>query len=280
MFVLAQADEGVDLGSSVEEFVQTLGRVLPRALLFLAILVIGYFVAKAVSKILNRVLERVGFDRAVERGGVGKALERSKFDASDILGKIVFYGLMLFVLQLAFSVFGPNAISDLITGVIGYLPRLFTAILIVVIAAAIAAAVKEIVEASLGGLSFGKALAFGASAAILLIGGFAALDQLNIAPDIVNTLFQAIIYGIVAIAVIAIGGSGISALRPVWDRALTGLQGTGQQVAQEAQGSGDRIRERAEQRADQARQASSSGGDSGGSGGSSTGASSTRRYSS
>lgn len=276
MFVLAQAnaDEGVDLGSSVEEFIQTLGRVLPKALLFLVILLVGYFIAKALSGILNKVLERVGFDRAVERGGVGRALERSKFDASDILSKVVFYGLMLFVLQMAFGLFGDNPISDLIQGVIAYLPNLFVAIIIVVIAAAVAAAVKEIVEASLGGLSFGKALAFAASAAILFIGGFAALDQLQIAPDIVNTLFTAIIYGLVAIAVIAIGGSGVTALRPLWDQALSGLQGTGAQVKDEAQGAGQRIKERAEQRADQARQAASPDD-------STTGASSTtRRYSS
>jgi hypothetical protein len=274
MFVLAQANEGTDFGSAVEEFVQTLGRVLPQALLFLLILIVGYFIAKAVSRILDRVLERVGFDRAVERGGVGKALERSKFDASDILGKVVFYGLMLFVLQLAFGVFGDNPISDLIQGVIAYLPNLFAAVVIIVIAAAIAAAVKELLEAVLGALSYGRTLASAASIAILFIGGFAALDQLRIAPDIVDTLFTAIVYGIVAIAVIAIGGSGVLALRPLWDRALAGLQGTGSEVRDQAQGGTERIRERAEQRVDQARQAAPSSGES------TTGASSTRRYSS
>ncbi|MDQ3216435.1 MAG: hypothetical protein M3Q18_01010, partial [Actinomycetota bacterium] len=88
---------------------------VPKLIGFLLILVIGYLIAKAVSKILDKVLEKVGFDKVVERGGVGKALEKSQYDASSILGKIVFYTLFLFVLQLAFSVFGPNPISELIT---------------------------------------------------------------------------------------------------------------------------------------------------------------------
>ncbi|MDQ3216714.1 MAG: hypothetical protein M3Q18_02440, partial [Actinomycetota bacterium] len=130
----------------MEQFTQGLGDAfasiatfVPKLIAFLLILVVGYFIAKAISRILDKVLEKVGFDKAVERGGVGKALEKSQYDASSILGRIVFYTLFLFVLQLAFSVFGPNPISELITGVIAYLPNVFVAIVIVVIGAAVAA---------------------------------------------------------------------------------------------------------------------------------------------
>jgi len=84
------------------------------------------------------VLERVGFDRAVERGGVKKALESSQYDASDVVSKIIFYGLFLLVLQMAFGVFGPNPVSDLLRDVIAYIPKVIVAIIIVVIASAIA----------------------------------------------------------------------------------------------------------------------------------------------
>lgn len=248
MAVIAQ----VDLGSSVETFVQTIGRVLPTFLLFLLILVVGYFVAKAIAKVVDKVLERVGFDRAVERGGVGKALERSKYDPSDILGKIVFYALFLFVLQLAFGVFGDNPISDLITGVIAFLPNIFVAILILVIAAAIAAAVKEIVEASLGGLSYGKALAFAASTAILVVGFFAALDQLRIAPDIVNSLFIALLAVVAGSAIVAIGGGGIVPMRQQWEKALNRVEQEAPQLREQAEGSQERIAQRAQERKEQA----------------------------
>ena len=251
MAVIAQ----VDLGSSVETFVQTIGRVLPTFLLFLLILVVGYFVAKTIAKLLDKVLERVGFDRAVERGGVGRVLERSKYDPSDILGKIVFYALFLFVLQLAFGVFGDNPISDLITGVIAFLPNIFVAILIVVVAAAIAAAVKEIIEASLGGLSYGKALAFGASTAILVIGFFAALDQLRIAPDIVNSLFIALLAVVAGSAIVAIGGGGIVPMRQQWEKALNRVEQEAPQLREQAEGAQDRVAARAQERKQQASEA-------------------------
>ena len=80
----------------------------------------------------DQVLERVGFDKAVERGGVKKALATSKYDASDLLSKVIFYGLFLIVLQMAFGVFGTNPVSDLLKGVIAYLPKVIAAVLIIV----------------------------------------------------------------------------------------------------------------------------------------------------
>jgi hypothetical protein len=56
---------------------------VPKLVAALAVLLIGYLVAKAVARILNKILERVGFDRAVERGGVKRALARSRYDASS-----------------------------------------------------------------------------------------------------------------------------------------------------------------------------------------------------
>ena len=245
----------------MEEFKEALGTAwasiaewLPKLVGFLLIVIIGYFVAKAISKILDSVLERVGFDKAVERGGVKKALDRSQYDASSLLAKIVFYVAFLFVLQLAFSVFGDNPISDIITGIIAYLPKVFVAIVILVVGSAIAAAVKEIVEASLGGLDYGKALAFAASTAIITLAFFAALDQLDIAPTIVSGLFYGLLAIIVGSAVVAFGGGGIPVARRYLERWAQKAEQESGTIKQEAQGSQDRIKQRAEERKQQFQQ--------------------------
>jgi hypothetical protein len=231
---------------------------VPKLVAFLLILLIGYFIAKLIARILDRILEKVGFDRWVERGGVKRALARSRYDASSLLSKIVYYIVFLFVLQLAFGVFGPNPISDLIRGVIAYLPRVFAAIVILVVGAAIAAAVKEIVEASLGGLSYGRGLAIGASTAILVLAFFAALDQLQIAPAIVNGLFYAILAIVVGSAVVAIGGGGIPTMRRYWERAADRAEAESSNLRAEAAGAKERIQQRASERAEQARPTSPS----------------------
>ena len=197
---------------------------VPNLIAFLFILIVGYFVSAFLGKLVGDVLGRVGFDRAVERGGLKQALAASGYHPSAILGKLAFYTAFLFVLQLAFGVFGRNPISDLLTRVIAFLPNVFVAIVIVVLSASIAAAVKDVVRATLGGLSYGKTLASVAGGAVLLVGAFAALNQLGIAPEIVNGLFYAILAIVVGVSVVAIGGAGIVPLRSRWEAALGAIE--------------------------------------------------------
>ncbi|HEX2025309.1 MAG TPA: hypothetical protein VHH92_02830 [Actinomycetota bacterium] len=243
----------INVREGVESAWESVITFVPKLLAFLVILLIGILVAKLVEKLLNAILERVGFDRLVERGGVRTALARSKFDASDILAKIVFYTLVLITLQLAFGVFGPNPISTLLTGLIAFLPKLFVALLIVIITAAIATGVKSIVENALGGLSYGRILAVVASAAIWVVGIAAALNQIEIAPEIVNGLFYALLALVVGVAIVAIGGGGIQPMRERWQRALSRMDQEAPRIKQEAQGSAGQIKEQASQKAEQIR---------------------------
>ncbi len=193
---------------------------VPKLVAFLVIVVIGYIIAKILSKLLAKVLQRIGFDDLVERGGIRKALARSKYDAAGILGQLVFYAIMLFVLSTAFGVFGSNPISGYLRSIIAYLPKVFIAILIVVIAAAVAAGAKTLIESSLGGLSYGALLANAASALIIALGVIAALDQLNIAQNVVNGILYAALAAIVGVIVVAVGGGGISPMRTRWENTL------------------------------------------------------------
>ena len=245
----------IEWSRGIEDAWTRVATFVPKFAGFLVVLLIGYLVAKAIAKIANGVLERVGFDRAVERGGIKRALENSKYDASDIVGKLIFYALMLLVLQMAFGVFGTNPISDLLQVVIAYLPKVIAAIVIIVVTAAIAAAVKEILEASLGGLGYGRTLAIGVSVAITAVGAFAALNQLQIAPAIVTGLFYAVLATVAGSAVIAIGGGGIAPMRKRWESTLERYDQEKQNIAQEAQGARQRIQQRYEERSQQARDA-------------------------
>lgn len=208
---------------------------IPQLVAFLLILLIGWFIAKAISKLVGKLLEKVGFDRAVERGGVKKALESSKFDASDIVAKLVYYTLMLFVLQLAFGVFGPNPISLLISGVIAFLPKLIVAIIIIVVASAIAAAVKTLIEGTLGGLSYGKVLANIASGFILFLGVIAALNQIEVATTVTTPILVAILATIAGVVVVGAGGGLIKPMQARWESYLAKAEDEAPKVKQQAQ---------------------------------------------
>jgi hypothetical protein len=226
----------VDFQGGIQNAWSNVATFVPKLAAALLILLVGYLVAKTLASILNKVLERVGFDRVVERGGVRQALARSKYDPSDILAKLVFWTIMLFVLQLAFGVFGSNPISDLLRGLIAYLPNIFVAILILVIAAA-ARAVTDLLVNLLSGMQGGQLLARGAGIAILVFAAFAALDQLQIAPRIVTGLWYAILAAVVGSVIVAVGGGGIRTMQRYWDQTANRAEQRGPQLRDQARAS-------------------------------------------
>ncbi|WP_433384507.1 mechanosensitive ion channel family protein [Micromonospora sp. KLBMP9576] len=206
-----------DFGDAVGDTLRSVLLFLPRAVAFVAILVAGWLIAKAVLKIVGKVLERVGFDRAVERGGIRRALARSRYDASDLVARLAYYGVLLVTLQLAFGIWGPNPISDLIAGVIAWLPRAFVAIVIVVVAAAIANAVKDIISGALGGLSYGRVLATIASVFILGLGVIAALDQIGVATAVTTPVLIAVLATVGGVLVVGVGGGLVRPMQSRWE---------------------------------------------------------------
>ena len=224
--------QAIDFESGFNDAFRNGIALLPKIGYFLLILIIGIFVAKAVQKILTKVLQRVGFDQLVERGGVKQALSKSKYDAATILARIVYYFIFLLVLSAAFGVFGAdNPVSRFLAEIIAFPPNLFVAVLVLVIAFAAAAAIKDLLGNMLGGLSYGSALANAASLFVVALGVFFALDQLQIAPLIVGGIFYALLALVVIPPIIAFGVGGIQPAR----EAIQSFQGKAKDKAQEVQ---------------------------------------------
>lgn len=210
----------VDWGRGVADAWASVATFVPKFLAFLVILAVGWLIAKALLKAVDAVLERVGFDRWVERGGIGRALARSKYDASDLVAKLVYYAVLLVTLQIAFSVFGPNPVSALLSGVVAWLPKAAVAIVIIVVATAIARAVKDIVTAALGSLSYGRTLATIAQVFIIGLGVIAALNQIEVATTVTTPVLIAFLAAVAGILIVGVGGGLVRPMQQRWERWL------------------------------------------------------------
>jgi hypothetical protein len=208
---------------------------VPKLLLALVILIVGYFIARLIAAAVNKLLERVGFDRLGERGGIKPALARANLDASDVIAKIVFWAIMLLTLQFAFGVFGPNPISSLLATIIGYLPNVIVAIIIVIIAAAIAQAVRTLLLALLGGLSFGPALANIASVFVIFLGVIAALNQVGIALTVTTPVLVAVLATVAGVIIVGVGGGLIRPMQQRWENYLNRIEEEAPRVRAERQ---------------------------------------------
>ncbi|MFK4034826.1 hypothetical protein ACI2LC_03350 [Nonomuraea wenchangensis] len=225
----------MNIGQGITDAWRSIATFVPRLVAFLVILVIGYLIAKALEKVVDKILQRIGFDRAVDRSGVRRWLERSKYDASSLLGRIVFYAIVLVTLQIAFSVFGPNPISVLLTGVVAWLPRALVAIVIVVVAGAIAKGVRDILNGALGGLSYGRWIATAAAVFIWALGIIAALNQIGVATTVTTPVLITVLGTIGAILAIGIGGGLIRPMQQRWERWLSRMEAEAPQARAHAE---------------------------------------------
>lgn len=217
---MALSYAAVDFGAGISSAWSSIATFVPKLLAFLVILFIGWLIAKAVSKIVGKVLDRVGFDRVAERGGIKRMMAGSKYEASDIVAKLIYYAILLIVLQIALSAFGPNPVSTLLADIVAWLPKAAVAIIIVVIAGAVARAVKDLVSNALGGLSYGAMLGTIASVFIWGIGGIAALNQIGVATAVTTPILITVLATVGGIAIIGVGGGLMRPMQQRWERWL------------------------------------------------------------
>jgi hypothetical protein len=216
-------DLALNVGSSITSALSTVANFVPKLVLFVVIMVVGWIVAKVLRGLLARVLARLGFDRVADRGGINRWLGRNT--ASGLVARLVYYAILLFALQLGFGVFGPNPVSNLISGVVNFLPKAFVAIVIVVVAAAIAGAVRDIVVSMMGQLSYGPVVGRIAQVAIIALGIIAALNQIGVATTVTMPVLIAVLATVAGVIIVGVGGGLVMPMRDRWERMLHRAEG-------------------------------------------------------
>jgi hypothetical protein len=178
---------------------------IPRIIGFLLILLIGWGIAALVSKGVVWLLRRVGFDNMANRIGLTRFDQRIgiHLDPAGVLGKIVFWFVFLIFLVAAADALGLPAVSNILNQLVAYIPNVFVAILVLFLGTLAATFIADIVRGLTAGTNIGNANIFANIARFAIIGFAAliALEQLQIAPALINELFGAV----VAAAAIAFG---------------------------------------------------------------------------
>lgn len=214
----------VSVSQSVQNLLNTVAHSLPKIAVFVIVLVIGWLIASIVRRAVRALLRRVHFDRMADRGSIGQALSSRGYDATSLLARLVYYAVLLITLQLAFGVFGPNPVSTMLNGMVGWLPKAIVAIILVVIAAAIAKVVKDLLTAALGGLSYGRFVASTAAVVIVALGVIAALNQIDVASTVTQPVLIAVLATAGAILAIGVGGGMVRPMEQRWERMLSAAE--------------------------------------------------------
>ena len=229
---------GVDWTGGLSSMWNTFTDWVPKFIGFLAVLIIGWIVAKVIGRAVESVLRRVHFEQVMERAGMARALERSKYDAPKLVGMLAKYIIALIVLQLAFGVLGSNPISNVLQGIINWIPRGVVALAIIVVVAMIARVCRDLVTNMLSSLSYGRTLGNLTALAIMALGVFAALGQAGIATSVTGPLLTAILATVAGVIIVGVGGGLVRPMQQRWERMLGAAEREAGNVVGAAQASG------------------------------------------
>ena len=125
------------------------------------ILVIGWFVARIVQRIVSNLLAAVGVDRLSERIGLAKALGKQQL--SGVLGLVVYVLILIPVLVAALNALALDAITqpatNMLDDILTAFPAIFAAALLLAIAYVVGRVVSELIANLLAGVGFDAILA-------------------------------------------------------------------------------------------------------------------------
>jgi hypothetical protein len=193
----------------LQESMTQLAEIIPALLGALVIVFAGYLLAKLIEKGVERLLRRLHLNRLLERGGVLEAVERagSHFNPTRVIGKTLFWFTMFGVIIVAASALGMESLAGVFTELVGYLPSLMSAIVIMIVGIVLGRFTGGLIMASAGAVQGGPTLARLGRWGVVTLAIFMALQELGVATDIVTTAF-AILFGALALGMALAFGLG------------------------------------------------------------------------
>src|SRR5687768_3764934 len=209
---------------------------LPKLVGALLVLLIGWLISSLIQKLVTKGLRAVRFNQIADRAEIDQFLAKAgvRMDPAQVVGKMAFWFLMLSFMIAAFGALGLDQVETVLANIIGFIPNVIVAVVVLLAGALAANFVANLVRGSAGMARAGdpNLMATIARSAILVFAVLMALDQLEIAPTIVNTLWMATIGMIAAAGALAFGLGGRDLARTILENAYS----TGQEKAQQASG--------------------------------------------
>ena len=195
---------------------------LPNLLAMLVILIVGIIAARLLRVLLVRFLKAVNFDAWADRMGVTAVLRKGDLWAkpSIAVGSIFFWLLIVVALMTGMSALKVPAIDQIVSQFFHYLPRVFSASVILAVGYVIAGFISRavLITAVNSGYHYARLLAEAIRLLLTILILAMVLEELKVAPGIVLAAFSIVFGGIVIALAIAFGVGGIDAAKRMIER--------------------------------------------------------------
>ncbi|MBI4937939.1 MAG: hypothetical protein HY846_06935 [Nitrosomonadales bacterium] len=195
---------------------------VPNFLAMLVILFAGIVIALIIKRFLAKFLAAINFDSWSDRMGFTKLMRRGSMwsKPSAVLCEIVFWLMVIVTLMSGLSALQIPAIDQLVNQFFSYIPRLFSAAMILIIGYLLSGFISRtvLIAAANSGFHYAKLLAQAVHTMLIVLILAMIMEQLHIAPSIVLAAFSIVFGGIVIAIAIAFGVGGIDAARRIIEK--------------------------------------------------------------
>ncbi len=181
-----------------------LGEFVPRLFGAVVVFGVGWLVAWLLQRLVDPVLRGV-LDPVWEVTKLEDLRKKAKLrlDVTGLIARLVFWVVLAVAFLAAMEVLGLNVVADLFNQVLGYVPNVVGALVILVVGLLLANFLRETVRATVAASELPHASLLSSITywAVVVFVVIAALVQLDIARELLMVLFQ----GLVAALAIALG---------------------------------------------------------------------------
>jgi hypothetical protein len=188
---------------------------LPTLITAIIILIIGLIMASILGGLTTKIIKGLKIDRILTTVGLTEKMKEAniQLSISGVIGWIIKWFIIIVTLLMVSNILNLNMVSDFLKDVLGYIPNVLVAIVILTIGLVVANFVSELVEKSVSMSDFVtntsvKTLRTIAKWVIILFAVMAALTQLKIAPQLIQVFFTGIVMMFALAGGIAFGLGG------------------------------------------------------------------------
>lgn len=195
----------------IRETLHQIAAFLPRLLLAIFVLVIGWLVARAVRFAIVKALRALNFNVVTEKAGIDHFLQQggADIDTIRVLGSLFYWLVILAALMIAFNSLDLAYVTDLIGRIVLFVPRVMVSVVILVFGAYFARFVGAALASYLRNVGVTEAGLMGRLAlyAIMAFVIMIALDQIGLG-DVIRQTFLIIVAAVALGLALAFGLGG------------------------------------------------------------------------
>ena len=195
----------------------------PKLILAAIIILLGIITAAVLKKFVRTVADRLQIDAALAAAGLTTYTEKTGYslNVGGFIGTLIKWFVLVLFFVVALDVLGLDEATTFLRDVVlGYLPNVIVATIILFGAIVIANAVSKSIRVAAEAARVQHALLLSkfAKVAIIIFAILAALNQLKIAPELVQMLFAGVVFALSLALGLAFGLGGKSTAAAYLDR--------------------------------------------------------------